>query len=61
MSSQWSDLMKTLGSIETKEYRDVKMNTPDIYEDDFSFKLWKSKLNKELLSFWESMQETYEK
>ncbi|MCK5459112.1 MAG: hypothetical protein KAI20_04420 [Thermoplasmatales archaeon] len=53
--------MKTLGSIETKEYRDVKMNTPDIYEDDFSFKLWKSKLNKELLSFWESMQETYEK
>ncbi len=53
--------MKTLESIETKDCRDVKMNTPDIYEDDFSFKLWKSKLNKELLSFWESMQETYEK
>ena len=53
--------MKTLESIEKKGCRNVKMNTPDIYKNDFSFKLWKSELNKELLSFWESMKETHEK
>ena len=53
--------MKTLESIEIKGCRNVKNDTPDLYENNFSFKLWKSELNKELLFFWESMKETPEK
>ena len=30
-------------------------------EDDFGFLLWKSELNKELLSFWKLLAEHYQK
>jgi len=37
--------------------KNINNKKPEMLEEDFKFMLWKTELNKELLSFWESMME----
>ena len=49
------DVRRTL-DIEQVKSKNHKQDAP---EDDLDFMLWKTELNKELLSFWKSLQEKY--
>jgi hypothetical protein len=37
--------------------KNIDNKNPEMPEEDLRFILWKAELNKELLSFWESMME----
>lgn len=40
----------------SEEVRSLNKKQPDLKED-IDFMLWKNELNKELVSFWESLEE----
>ena len=47
--------------LDLKAVEKDKKKTGNHSEDDFGFLLWKSELNKELLSFWKLLAEHYQK